>query len=155
VADADVIVHSTTIYPGWYRGRTVHIHLTVHVDKKTVLTTQLCMDDTVNDAVFATAPYGEHTGRDTGNDDDHIFDPSGPLSLRTSGDGYPGVPNPGVDVQGRRGPAVDCERSSVARRYEPRLHRNVSDGARARRRPGPSAPPTWRRQGRRRTRRPP
>jgi hypothetical protein len=77
VADADGIVHATTIYPGWYRGRTVHIHLTVHVDKKTVLTTQLCMDETVNDAVFATAPYGEHTGRETGNDDDHIFDRRG------------------------------------------------------------------------------
>jgi protocatechuate 3,4-dioxygenase beta subunit len=98
VAGADGIVQFTTIYPGWYRGRTVHIHLKVHVDKKTVLTTQLYMDEAVNDAVFATSPYDEHTGRDTRNDNDHIFDASGLLSLRTSGNGYLGVLNLGVDV---------------------------------------------------------
>jgi hypothetical protein len=98
VAGADGIVQFTTIYPGWYRGRTVHIHLKVHVDKKTVLTTQLYMDEAVNDAVFATSPYDEHTGRDTRSDNDHIFDASGLLSLRTSGNGYLGVLNLGVDV---------------------------------------------------------
>ncbi len=52
----------TTIYPGWYRGRTVHIHLKLHVDRKTVLTTQLYFDEAVNDAVLGTSPYDKHTG---------------------------------------------------------------------------------------------
>ena len=38
VADRNGVVQFTTIYPGWYRGRTVHIHLKLHVDRKTVLT---------------------------------------------------------------------------------------------------------------------
>ncbi len=42
--------------PGWYTGRTVHIHLKVHIDKKTVLTTQLYFDDALNDDVFSTVP---------------------------------------------------------------------------------------------------
>jgi protocatechuate 3,4-dioxygenase beta subunit len=96
VTDPGGIVQFATIYPGWYRGRTVHIHLKVHLDKKTVLTTQLYMDEAVNDAVFATAPYREHTGRDTTNDNDDIFDTSGLLTLQRQGSGYLGVVNLGI-----------------------------------------------------------
>ena len=39
--NADGIAEFTTVYPGWYQGRTVHIHAKVHVDNSTVLTTQL------------------------------------------------------------------------------------------------------------------
>ncbi|WP_140425668.1 hypothetical protein [Cryobacterium sp. N19] len=38
----------TTIWPGWYRDRTVHIHLKVHVNKATVLTAQVGFDDDRN-----------------------------------------------------------------------------------------------------------
>ncbi len=56
----------------------MHIHLTVHIDKKTTLTTQLWFDDTLNNEVNSKiAPYSEHTGRDTGNDDDSIIDVKG------------------------------------------------------------------------------
>jgi protocatechuate 3,4-dioxygenase beta subunit len=98
VTGADGIAQFTTIYPGWYRGRTVHIHLKVHVDKKTVLTTQLYMDESVNDAVFAVAPYGERTGRDTTNANDNIFDDTGLLTVQKQGAGYLGVINLGIDV---------------------------------------------------------
>jgi protocatechuate 3,4-dioxygenase beta subunit len=37
----DGIVEFETVYPGWYRGRTVHIHAKVHLDKQTVLTSRL------------------------------------------------------------------------------------------------------------------
>ena len=36
--NADGIVEFKTVYPGWYQGRTVHIHAKVHLDKQTVLT---------------------------------------------------------------------------------------------------------------------
>lgn len=67
VADANGIVQFTTIWPGWYRGRTVHIHLKVHVNKATVLTGQVGFDDALNTTVFQTSPYDEHSGRDTFN----------------------------------------------------------------------------------------
>jgi protocatechuate 3,4-dioxygenase beta subunit len=98
VTDAHGIAQFTTVYPGWYRGRTVHIHLKVHRDKKTVLTTQLYMDEKVNDAVFATAPYNEHTGRDTTNVNDMIFDQTGLLTIQKNASGYLGVVNLGINA---------------------------------------------------------
>lgn len=73
VADANGIVQFTTIWPGWYRGRTVHIHIKVHIDKATVLTAQLGFDDDINDAVFEASPYSSHQGRDTYNRNDSII----------------------------------------------------------------------------------
>ncbi|WP_166876208.1 hypothetical protein [Salinibacterium sp. ZJ450] len=43
-------------WPGWYRGRTVHIHLKVHVNKVNVVTGQLFFDDDLNDVVYQAAP---------------------------------------------------------------------------------------------------
>jgi protocatechuate 3,4-dioxygenase beta subunit len=98
VADRNGIVQFTTIYPGWYRGRTVHIHLKLHVDRRTVTTTQLYFDEAVNDAVFATSPYDQRTGRETRNEDDSIYDPSGLVTIRRTASGYLGVINVGVNV---------------------------------------------------------
>lgn len=98
LTDGNGVAHFTTIYPGWYPGRTVHIHLRVHVDKKTVLTSQLYMDDAVSDSVFAAAPYSSRGGRHALNDDDTLFDARGLLTLVQRGGGYLGVINLGVDV---------------------------------------------------------
>ena len=62
-----------TIWPGWYRGRTMHIHAMVHSSDARVLTTQLMFDEALNTEVLAGRPYAAHTGRDTFNDDDGIF----------------------------------------------------------------------------------
>ncbi len=94
----DGIARFTTIYPGWYQGRTVHIHLKVHIDKESVLTSQLYFDEDVNSEVFATSPYDERTGRDTFNDADGIYDASGLVSVTQQDDGYLGVINLGVNV---------------------------------------------------------
>jgi hypothetical protein len=98
VADRNGVVQFTTIYPGWYRGRTVHIHLKLHIDRKTAVTTQLYFDETVNDAVFATSPYDDHTGRETRNEDDSIYDPSGLVTVRKTASGYLGGINIGVSA---------------------------------------------------------
>ena len=72
----------TTVYPGWYTGRTVHIHVRVHLDKKTVLTSQLYFDDALSDALYkANSPYSAHVGRDTRNDTDNIYDSTGLLTV--------------------------------------------------------------------------
>jgi protocatechuate 3,4-dioxygenase beta subunit len=91
VTNADGIVEFVTVYPGWYRGRTVHIHAKVHVDNATVLTTQVYFDEAVTDTVYSEAPYSDDAGRDTFNDDDSIFDDELVLTLSEDGDGYLGV----------------------------------------------------------------
>jgi protocatechuate 3,4-dioxygenase beta subunit len=79
---ADGIVQFTTVYPGWYPTRTPHLHLEVHVDAATVLTTQLFFDDAVSDSVFAgTAAYQGHGTRDTRNDTDAFYAPQAQLRL--------------------------------------------------------------------------
>jgi protocatechuate 3,4-dioxygenase beta subunit len=65
-----------TIYPGWYPGRTVHIHLTVHAGLR-VLTTQLYFPDDTTDTVLATAPYRDRPYRDTTNTTDTILPTGG------------------------------------------------------------------------------
>lgn len=96
--DRNGVAQFTTIYPGWYAGRTVHIHLKVHVDRRTVLTTQLYFDESLTDEVFATAPYDERGARDTTNDADGIYDASGLLRVSGDDDGWLGVINLGVNV---------------------------------------------------------
>ncbi|TCB99873.1 protocatechuate dioxygenase [Micromonospora zingiberis] len=98
VTNADGIVEFTTIWPGWYRGRTVHIHAMVHVDNARVLTTQVMFDEALNAKVYANQPYAAHTGRDTLNDNDSIYADSMLLTVREEGDGYLGVINFGVDA---------------------------------------------------------
>ena len=71
-ADDDGIVEFLTIVPGWYRGRAVHIHLRVHLDDATVLTSQMFFDPAFLEAVYATGPYAEFGLPDTSNESDGI-----------------------------------------------------------------------------------
>jgi protocatechuate 3,4-dioxygenase beta subunit len=91
VANRDGIVEFTTIYPGWYPGRTVHIHAKVHLDKQTVLTTQFYFDDAFTDRVFSLEPYAGDTGRDALNDSDPLFEKALELSLSKEGGAYLGL----------------------------------------------------------------
>ena len=91
VTNDDGIVEFTTIYPGWYPGRTVHIHVKVHLDARTALTTQLYFDDALSDRVYAAQPYAARGSRDQGNDSDGIFDTSLVMTAKTDGDGIRGV----------------------------------------------------------------
>jgi protocatechuate 3,4-dioxygenase beta subunit len=91
VTDAEGIVEFVTVYPGWYRGRTVHIHSKLHVNNREVLTTQLFFDESVTEDVYQGEPYASDTGRDTFNDDDNIFDASLVVTTTNQGDGYLGL----------------------------------------------------------------
>jgi protocatechuate 3,4-dioxygenase beta subunit len=83
-------VEFTTIWPGWYRGRTIHVHVMVHVGNEKTLTTQLMFDEARNTEVMATQPYAQRTGRDTFNDSDSIYQPSMLLKVTKARDGYVG-----------------------------------------------------------------
>ena len=91
VTDRDGTAEFTTIYPGWYPGRTVHIHAKVHLDRETVLTTQLYFADDVTARVFIDDPYPGESNRDGFNASDSLYDPSLELTLSEEGDGYRGL----------------------------------------------------------------
>jgi protocatechuate 3,4-dioxygenase beta subunit len=91
VTNTDGIVQFTTIWPGWYAGRTTHVHVMVHVSNQRVLTTQVMFDEKLNSAVYAEQPYAAHTGRTTFNDGDGIFKESMLLTVKQDGAGYLGT----------------------------------------------------------------
>jgi protocatechuate 3,4-dioxygenase beta subunit len=89
-SDAAGMVEFRTIYPGWYPGRTVHVHLMVHVAGAT-LTSQLYFPDALSDDVHALVPYADRPGRDTTNSSDEIFPTGGDpavLDIDPVADGY-------------------------------------------------------------------
>jgi protocatechuate 3,4-dioxygenase beta subunit len=91
VTNREGIVEFTTVYPGWYPGRTVHIHGKVHLDRQTVLTTQFYFDDEVSAAVFVDDPYLGESNRDGFNDDDGHYNRDLELTLSKERDGYLGL----------------------------------------------------------------
>ena len=76
VTDQAGMVEFRTIYPGWYPGRTVHIHVIVRTLGR-VFTSQLYFPDDLTDEVFGRAPYDERPERDTTNATDEIFSTGG------------------------------------------------------------------------------
>ena len=91
MTDDEGIVEFVTVYPGWYPGRTPHIHAKVHVDTRSVLTTQFYFDEDVTESVYARPPYSSRSGRDTFNDGDGIFDERLLLDLSRDGEGQLGL----------------------------------------------------------------
>jgi len=91
VTNGDGVVEFLTVYPGWYQGRTVHIHVKVHLDSRTVLTSQLYFDEAVTERVYARSPYLEQGERDSFNRDDRSFEESLVMTIREDGDEYLGI----------------------------------------------------------------
>jgi protocatechuate 3,4-dioxygenase beta subunit len=88
-----------SVYPGWYQGRTVHIHVKVHVAGNVVHTGQLYFPDSVTDQVFRRKPYSRRPRRATRNANDFVFAQGGRrslLHLRKVGSAYVGSITLGV-----------------------------------------------------------
>ncbi|MGI5287042.1 hypothetical protein ACQEVF_27390 [Nonomuraea polychroma] len=100
VTDGEGVVEFTTIWPGWYPGRTVHIHAMVLIGGSRVLTTQLMFEETLNGKVLSQPPYGQHIGRDTYNTSDFYYDHRLLLTVVEDGDGYWGAIILSVDSDG-------------------------------------------------------
>ncbi len=71
---ADGAVRFRTIWPGWYRGRTPHVHYIVLLDRETVLTSQLFFPEGTSEALFQASPAyrGRARQQDTTNRTDGI-----------------------------------------------------------------------------------
>lgn len=84
VADENGAVEFLTAYPGWYPGRTIHIHFKVRMfsgSQSTLdFTSQLYFDDAISNAVLAQPPYALHGPKDVTNDRDGFY-------LNSSADG--------------------------------------------------------------------
>lgn len=88
-----------TIYPGWYQGRTVHIHTMVHIGGNVVHTGQLYFSDAVTDAVYKRSPYNRRPNRNPRNSGDSIYRNGGKrstLKLVKKGTAYTGSITMGV-----------------------------------------------------------
>jgi protocatechuate 3,4-dioxygenase beta subunit len=99
-------VQFLTIYPGWYSGRTVHIHFTIRTkgadNNDYQFTSQFFFDDNLTDQVYTLEPYASKGQRDTRNANDNIFNGGGDqLLLNLQGDttnGFTGTMNIGLDL---------------------------------------------------------
>jgi len=92
LTDTNGVATFTTIYPGWYEGRAVHIHLTV-LDGGTLTATysgghvahvgQAFFDEAITTEMLRADAYQSHTGARTTNDQDSIFAQAGPGAVTT------------------------------------------------------------------------
>ena len=91
--DANGLVEFETIYPGWYPGRTVHIHFKAYTDERTFVTSQMYFPDDVSDAVFLKEPYAARGPRRVTNANDGLLNgvPASEAlmgAVTQNGDGY-------------------------------------------------------------------
>ncbi|WP_133909717.1 intradiol ring-cleavage dioxygenase [Streptomyces sp. NBC_00582] len=105
----------TSIWPGHYVSRAVHVHMRVHTDVTltddsytggdVIHTGQLFFDPDINEEIQATSPYSANTTKETALADDSIYDDggasSGLLTLTALGssvsDGYKATLTVGVN----------------------------------------------------------
>ncbi|WP_020116161.1 intradiol ring-cleavage dioxygenase [Streptomyces canus] len=91
LTDAGGVARITTVYPGWYRGRCVHIHVKVHVGVTLtpdgsftggteLHTGQLFFDETITAKVGRLSPYSANTVTRTTLAQDGIYDDGGAAS---------------------------------------------------------------------------
>jgi protocatechuate 3,4-dioxygenase beta subunit len=74
--DASGVARFVTIYPGWYPGRTVHIHFKVRTPAPSgafEFTSQWYFDEALNQKILAGAEYARSGQRDTLNSNDGIY----------------------------------------------------------------------------------
>ena len=99
-AGDDGVAEFLTVFPGWYGGRTPHVHLKVHVGGDTVHTGQVFFDEETTARVYESAPYSDHGEADTSHDADGIYAQAGgeraTMRLTRDGEGYRGTISLGV-----------------------------------------------------------
>jgi len=79
----DGVASFRTIFPGWYTGRAVHVHLKVALGTTDVHTGQLFFDEDTLAAAYESEPYAGRGGPDTSNEADGIYGQSGGTTVVT------------------------------------------------------------------------
>jgi protocatechuate 3,4-dioxygenase beta subunit len=71
---SDGWAHFNTIFPGWYSGRTTHIHATVRLNGSEMVTTQFYFDDALTGTIYSAHPnYSNRPVKDTTNVRDNVI----------------------------------------------------------------------------------
>ncbi len=108
MTDDNGTVQFATIYPGWYEGRAIHIHVKVRTfegsNEDLEWTSQFYLNNSINELVHTQPPYSNHGPVDLTNEEDFIY--TGPstdgliqnntgkhlmLNLKDDRDGYVGT----------------------------------------------------------------
>ena len=106
LTDATGRAQFTTIYPGWYSGRTVHIHFMIRTTgangESYEFVSQFFFEEALSDQVYTEQPYAAKGQRGTLNSSDNIYNNGGDqLLLVATGDnaiGYSAAINIGLDL---------------------------------------------------------
>jgi protocatechuate 3,4-dioxygenase beta subunit len=81
LTDAGGIARFTTVYPGWYQGRAVHIHFKVRTfsggQRSSEFTSQWFFTESTTGEVYRDAPYSSRGKPDTPNSRDNIYASNG------------------------------------------------------------------------------
>lgn len=116
MTDENGTVQFTTIYPGWYEGRAIHIHVKVRnfegSNETLEWTSQFYLNNSINEQVHNQPPYSSHGPVDMTNEEEFIY--AGPssdgliqtntgqhlmLKLNEDEQGYTGTFNIGVNAK--------------------------------------------------------
>ena len=100
MTDANGQAKFVTIYPGWYPGRTVHIHFKIRINGYD-FTSQLFFDDAFTDQAYLQEPYNQRGARNVRNPNDNIYNNGGSqllLNVVESAAGYSAVFDIGIQI---------------------------------------------------------
>jgi protocatechuate 3,4-dioxygenase beta subunit len=77
LTDDNGTVRFTTVYPGWYEGRAIHIHAKVRTfegsEKTLEWTSQFYLNNSINEQVHTQPPYSKHGLPEVTNEGDMIY----------------------------------------------------------------------------------
>lgn len=72
-SNADGVVYFFSCFPGWYPGRTTHVHVKIVRDNMDVLITQFCFGDAISNDIYLHHPDYTGIAKDTTNSGDFAF----------------------------------------------------------------------------------
>ena len=77
MTDDNGTVRFTTVYPGWYEGRAIHIHVKVRTfegsEKTLEWTSQFYLNNSISEQVHTQPPYSDHGLPEVTNEEDMIY----------------------------------------------------------------------------------
>ena len=77
MTDDNGTVQFTTVYPGWYEGRAIHIHVKVRTyegsNETLEWTSQFYLNNSINELVHTQPPYSNHGPVPMTNEEDFIY----------------------------------------------------------------------------------
>jgi protocatechuate 3,4-dioxygenase beta subunit len=76
-SDANGRCDFDSVFPGWYKGRTIHVHFTVTVNGTKTKTSQVYFEDPLVDEILSQGDYKARGKRDTTNATDSTFKSGG------------------------------------------------------------------------------